>query len=201
MTYRKRDLSLVSGTAWFVLTFVLVPSPALAETNPWAATHTNVPVTVQVLEIAEIQFPNGTSGLGLTVPPAKSTIPSTGLKFFVRGNSTAWVSAKPEEFVLVQSYIVQGSDEGPFYLGKAVGPNDNVIGYNLMVEFPVFNYSGLTGNDNEGTPAHPVSVKNVAQKTGYLHLLASHQWTPDGSVPAVGVYRGDVVITVGAGTP
>ena len=66
--------------------------------------------------------------------------------------------------MLVQSYIVQGSDEGPFYLGKAVGPNDNVIGYNLMVQFPVSNYSGLTGNDNEGTPARAVSVKNVAKR-------------------------------------
>lgn len=180
-------------------TMLLAVVPAGGQTNPWAPLQTTVPLSVEVLPIAEIQFPEGVNGLHLYVPPANSTIPDTGLHFKVRGNALAWVRAQPDEFMLIQSYYVGNTNVGPRYLGKGELPGGGTIGYNIQVEFPVGIFANLNIVAGQPTPANPVDmVAAGGEVDGFLHLLASHRWTADGTMPGVGDYLGDILVTVGA---
>jgi hypothetical protein len=183
------------------IAIALSAAPALAQSNPWAPEQTTVPIEIEVEPIAEIQFPDGVDGLHLYVPPANSTIPSNGLRFLVRGNALASVSAAPDQFMLVQHYITGPTnvDLGPKYLGRAQHTNGETIGYSLQVEFPVGSTRTLPLTNGNGTI--PLTVDMVAaggQETGFLHLIASHRWTPTGGMPSVGDYFGNIVVTVSA---
>jgi hypothetical protein len=192
----SRELELLIGATAML---ALSGAAASAQSNPWSPSQTTVPIEVEVTPIAEIQFPDGLGGLHLFVPPANSTIPSNGLRFLVRGNALASVSAAPDQFLLVQHYITGPGnvDLGPKYLGRAERAGGEPIGYSLQVEFPVGSTRSLPLTNGNGTV--PLTVDMVAaggEETGYLHLIASHRWTPTGGMPSVGDYFGNIVVTV-----
>lgn len=180
---------------------VAFASAGFAQSNPWSPNQTTVPIEVQVLPMAAITFPNGTGGLHLYVPPANSTIPSSGLLFEVLGNASASVTAAPSEFVFVQQYILNNNiNLGSRFLGKASLPNGEMIGYNLQMEFPIGQFSAPNGMNGIGASSPPVNIAAAGgMAPGFLHLLASHRWTPNGGMPSVGDYTGDIVVTVVAG--
>jgi hypothetical protein len=193
--------SVAKQRLWALFILVLVGSTGepKAQSNPWSPLQTTVPMTVTTLPMAEIQFPDGTDALHLTVPPATPTLPAAGLRFIVRGNSLAWITVKPDAFIQVNHYVLGTTDFGSRYLGKAELPGGDLIGYNLQVEFPIGDFRALPGTDGVGTPINPVNMPAAGgEVSGYVHLLASHRWTPNGGMPAVGDYVGDVIVTVGA---
>lgn len=184
----------------FSIALCLGSTQAMAVTNPWSPDQTTVPVEVEVLPMASIDFPDGTGGLHLYVPPATSTLPSSGVRFVVQGNATAWVTAAPDQFLFVNPYVVGNTTFPGRYLGRAVIGSGAEIGYNLQVEFPLLEYRALPGTNGGGTSANPVNMPSYGgEVTGYLHLIASHRWTPNGSMPPVGDYTGNIVVTLGAG--
>lgn len=194
----KRKASCLAGS--FCIALCLGSVQAMAQANPWAPSQTTVPIEVDVLPMASIDFPDGTAGLHLYVPPATSSLPSSGVRFVVRGNAMAWVTAAPTEFMFVNPYVLGNTNFPGRYLGRAVVGTGEDIGYNLQVEFPLSEFRALPGTNGQGTPANPVNMPSYGgEATGYLHLLASHRWTTDGSMPPVGDYTGDVVVTLGAG--
>lgn len=160
-----------------------------------------VQVGITVTPIAEISFPDGQE-LYLLVPPPGSTIPDRGVRFVVSGNAMASISAKPDSFLHVASYMVGNFDFGPFYLAKATNSSGAEIGYNLELRFPVpvGGVAALTGNDDEGTSPLTANVAAAGgQLTGIVHMEASHRWTADGTFPLPGMYEGTIVLTVTAG--
>ena len=161
-----------------------------------------VSIGIRVTPIAMIEFPQGNE-LWLRVPPDQSTIPSAGVRFLITGNAMATVTAEPDDFAWIQHYIIGGFDEGPRYLGKAIRAGHlDEIGYNLQVEFPVGVYGGGLPPDNPGSTP-PLSLDMTSRPggvaPGYVHMTASHHWTPDGGFPLPGVYSGTVTVTVAAG--
>jgi hypothetical protein len=150
-------------------------------------------VNVAVLPFAQLNI-IGSNLLSLRIPPAGSTIPSSGVKFMVAGNANATMTAAPSDFIQI----------GSQFLGKAVKGSDQ-IGYNLELRFPTVGApgspkaaAGLPGFE-PGSTYPPLSV-NLAttgnQRAGEIHLEADPNWTPSGGIPLPGVYIGQIVLTL-----
>jgi hypothetical protein len=150
-------------------------------------------VNVAVLPFAELSIV-GSNVLSLTIPPAGSTIPSSGVKFLVMGNASATMTAAPSDFIQI----------GSQFLGKAVKGSDQ-IGYNLELRFPSVGApgspkaaAGLPGF--EAAPSYPPLTVNLAttgnQRAGEIHLEADPNWTPSGGIPMPGTYLGQIVLTL-----
>jgi hypothetical protein len=158
-------------------------------------------VNVEVVPIAEISL-IGNGLLALKVPPAASTIPSTGVNFRVIGNASASLVAEPSDFVTIPTLNYPTGE----VMGRAV-LNGNSLGYRLRLDFPSV---GVEGSDfasaalpgyKVGPTQPPLSVNLTAfggERLGSIHLVASHEWTPTGGLPPPGVYVGEVILTVTA---
>jgi hypothetical protein len=148
--------------------------------------------------MAQIAFPSG-ANLHLTVPPANSTLPDEGVPFTVSGNANATVTAAPDAYLFVSPYIVNNNPLTPRYLGKAVHINGWEIGYNLAVEFPADGVSYHFLPPTNGASTSPATANvSAGPVPGYLHMQASHRWTPNATMPAVGDYHGSIVVTLTA---
>ena len=175
----------------------IVALPAVAA-NPWAPLQTTVPVTVLVEPMAQIVFPVGAS-LHLYVPPANSTLPDNGVPFTVSGNANATVTAAPSAYIFVNPYIVNNNPLPSRYLGKATHALGYEIGYNLAVEFPAdgVSYHFLPSTNGASTSPATVNVSG-GPVAGFIHMQASHRWTPNATMPAVGDYNGSIIVTLTA---
>jgi hypothetical protein len=136
----------------------------------------------------------------MSVPPAGTALPGARVRFEVRGNAHASVSAAPEDWVSIPSL-------GDLYLGKAIlqGQDDeteNQIGYDITLRFPSagpgpLQSRSLPGGNGQGTEPLTVTL-NGATRQGAIDLVADHHWTASDGLPKVGLYVGQVVITVSA---
>jgi hypothetical protein len=170
----------------------------VAAANPWSPLQTTVPVTMFVQPMAQIAFPSGAS-LHLYVPPANSTLPDNGVPFTVTGNANATVTAAPSAYLFVNPYIVNNNPLAPRYLGKATHTLGYEIGYNLAVEFPAdgVSYHFLPSTNGASTSPATVNVSG-GPVPGFIHMQASHRWTPNATMPAVGDYNGSIIVTLTA---
>jgi hypothetical protein len=153
-------------------------------------------VTIAVLPVAQINITSG-SLLYLKVPPAGSTIPSSGVTFSVTGNASATLQAEPSAFVAVP---------GEGIIGKAV-LNGEEVGYKLELRFPSIGMIGslpqyaALPQFQAGPTVPPLTVNLMASggtRAGVLHMEAHPNWTPTGGIPLPGIYVGSVVLTLTA---
>jgi hypothetical protein len=164
---------------------------ARAQQNPEEA---KPELNVLVAPIAELRLLDPAL-MTMDVPPAGTTLPGARVRFEVRGNATASVSAKPDAFIEVP-------DLGNAFIGRAVLENDDdELGYDLVLRFPSIGpglqSASLPGNDGEGTAPLTVAL-NGNTRQGAVDLVADHDWTPHGGIPMPGLYIGEVLLTVTA---
>jgi hypothetical protein len=153
-------------------------------------------VNIQVAPIAELAF-TGSTLLYLKIPPAGSTIPSSGVGFVVTGNASATLVAEPTDFIAVP---------GEGIMGKAV-LNGEAVGYKIELRFPSL---GVIGSPpqyaalplyEEGPTVPPLSVNLMmtgGARQGMIHMEAHPNWTASGGIPLPGIYVGDVTLTLTA---
>lgn len=155
-----------------------------------AATSATVPVTVTIMPMALFEWID-MGLLYLSVPPPSTTPPGT-VRFRVTGNAKATLTATPAEFVYIP---YEGS-----YMGKAI-LGASVLGYKVYVLFPSTGIgqqtAGLPGTNGGGTPPLTVNLAGGTRQ-GELRMDASHLWTPNGEMPALGLHVGEVILTLTA---
>lgn len=152
-----------------------------------------VPVEVTVAPFAMLEFLDPAS-LALTIPPPVTTFP--GARFRVIGNAQATVAATPSDFVEVP---------GEGFMGKAVRQLEE-IGYRIQLHFPRAPAVGspvqiafLPGLSGSGTSPLSVDLRITGgEREGEIRLEAHQDWTPHGGMPALGVYEGEIILTLTA---
>lgn len=141
-----------------------------------------VHVSITVEPIAQVTFPEGTNFTievpRIWCPPGQvrndkcfqwwshHTLPqveSVRIPFVVHGNARATVSAKPVSFM----HVWMGA-----YLGEAAGPHLQVLGYNVVVQFPV--PASYRWHDNWTDWLH---WRIPANWSGFGYLLPGSQMT------------------------
>jgi hypothetical protein len=181
-----------------LLAAALVSVFAAAASAQTTSSEGEAEVTLTIVPIAMLEFIGGNL-LYLEVPPADSTVPSSGVEFRVTGNAHAILTAEPDAFVEVP---------GEGFVGAAFLPgNPEPVGYKLELRFP---RSGVSGSPiqiaalpgfEEGPTDPPLEVDLTltgGERNGVLHMEASHQWTHDGGVALPGLYEGTVTLTLTA---
>lgn len=158
-----------------------------------AAEPEEVLIDLQVVPYAQLEF-LGEPTMYLSVPPAGSTIPSSGVEFVVFGNASAALTATPGEFMEV----------GGQFLGRAIHEAES-IGYNINLRFPAtgvsgspIQYAGLPGF--QAGPTEPPLGADLtltgSQRQGQIHLESDPNWTETGGIPLPGIYQGTVTLTL-----
>jgi hypothetical protein len=192
------DVRTLSKRVWAIVragAVALVASASGAEAQP-VADDADANVLLTIMPIAALEIVGGNL-LYLEVPPADSTVPSSGVSFKVIGNASAILTAEPDSFVEVPANGYMGAA----YL------NGNAVGYKLELRFPS---SGVVGSPIqiaplpgfEAGPTTPPLGVNLTltggERQGVLHMESSADWTEDGGIPLPGTYVGSVTLTVTA---
>lgn len=180
----------------FAATFALA-LPASAQQISSSEFVTTVNITV--VPFAALEFVDQNPLLYLEVPPAGSTIPSSGVNFTVFGNSFATLSAEPSSFMQVPTAQFFGVSFDPF-LGRAVSPAGE-IAYDFELRFPIFPFANNGLPLNVAGPAVSPLVDVVGaggSVGGTLDLIANPNWTSDGGLALPGLYQGEIILTLTA---